>query len=90
MSSICHVHPGVERCQMSVISRGWHGNTASAPGVHVTKLISELLKAVSGKAVIVVKHMIMSWSACPLTGKKSKGIFVYLQANDDIKRPAIK
>ena len=54
MSSVSHVDPGVESCQMSIISRGWHGNTASAPGVQVTQLIGELLQAVSGEAVIIV------------------------------------
>ena len=54
MPSISHLEPGVKRCQMSVISRGWHGNTAGAPGVHVTQLIGELLQAVSGEAVIII------------------------------------
>ena len=54
MSSIGHLEPGAERCQMSVISRGWHRNTASAPGVYVTQLIGELLQAVSGEAVIII------------------------------------
>ena len=51
---------------MGVICRGWYRDTASAPGVHVTQLISELLKTVGCEVVVVVQHVIMGRSTCSL------------------------
>ena len=56
---------------MGVICRGWYRDTASAPGVHVTQLISELLKTVGCEAVVVVQHVIMGRSTCSLREKAS-------------------
>ena len=51
---------------MCIIGRGWHGNTTGAPCIHVTQLIRELLKAVCCEGVIVIQHVIVCGSACPL------------------------
>lgn len=51
---------------MCIIGRGWHGDTASAPCIYVTQLISELLKAVCCEVVIVVQNVIVCGSACSL------------------------
>ena len=66
LPSIGHMVSGSKCYQMCIICRGWHGDTASAPCIHVTQLISELLKAVSCEAVIVVQNVIVCRSACSL------------------------
>ena len=51
---------------MCIIGRGWHGDTASAPCIYVTQLISELLKVDCCEGVIVVQNVIVCRSACSL------------------------
>ena len=51
---------------MGIIGRGWHGDTASAPCIYVTKLVSELLKTVCCEGVIVVQNVIVCGSTCSL------------------------
>ena len=51
---------------MGIIGRGWHGHAARAPCIHVTQLVSELLKVVCSEGVIVIQHVIVCGSACSL------------------------
>ena len=65
-STIGHVDPSMESCQMGVISGGWHGHTLSASSIHVTQLISELLNSVGVETIVIIQHVIMCWSASSL------------------------
>ena len=66
ISTIGHMVSSSECYQMCIIGRGWHGNTASAPCIYMTQLISELLKTVCCKGVIVVQNVIVCGEACSL------------------------
>ena len=78
ISTIGHMVSGSECYQMCIVGRGWHGDTASAPCIHVTKLISELLKAVCCEGIIVVQNVIVSRSACSLR-RNQYGKIIVLQ-----------
>ena len=78
ISSIGHMMSSSECYQMCIISRGWHGDTASAPCIHVTQLISELLKSVCCEGVIVVQNVIVCRSACSLR-RNQQGKIIILQ-----------
>ena len=51
---------------MCIVGRGWHGDTSSAPRIHVTQLIRQLLKTVCCEIVIIIQHVIVCRSACSL------------------------
>lgn len=49
--------------QMSIVSWSRYGDRAGTPDIGVTQLISETLKLITVKVVVIPQHMVMAGSA---------------------------